>query len=65
MLKQMPDLGSTVAIDASEMPAFANGQRFVYKGGPERKTGLPPGDPAARHASGQGRQAPPAYLRAR
>jgi hypothetical protein len=36
--EQMPDLGSTVAIDASDMPAYANGQRFIYKGGPERKT---------------------------
>jgi len=36
--EQMPDLGSTVAIDASDMPAYANGQRYLYKGGPERKT---------------------------
>jgi hypothetical protein len=27
--EQMPDLGSTVAIDASDMPAYANGQRFL------------------------------------
>jgi hypothetical protein len=36
--EQMPELGSTVAIDASDMPAYANGQRYLYKGGPERKT---------------------------
>jgi transposase, IS5 family len=36
--EQLPDLGSTVAIDASDMPAYANGQRYLYKGGPERKT---------------------------
>jgi hypothetical protein len=36
--EQIPDLGSTVAIDASDMPAYANGQRYLYKGGPERKT---------------------------
>jgi hypothetical protein len=36
--EQMPDLGTTVAIDASDMPAYANGQRYLYKGGPERKT---------------------------
>jgi hypothetical protein len=36
--EQMLDLGQTVAIDASDMPAYANGQRFIYKGGPERKT---------------------------
>jgi hypothetical protein len=35
--EQMPDLGTTVAIDASDMPAYANGQRYLYKGGPERK----------------------------
>ena len=31
------DLGKDLAIDASDMPAFANGQRFVSKGGPERE----------------------------
>jgi hypothetical protein len=36
--EQLPDLGATVAIDASDMPAYANGQRYLYKGGPERKT---------------------------
>ena len=36
--EQLPELGTTVAIDASDMPAYANGQRFIYKGGPERKT---------------------------
>ena len=34
--KQNPVLGWDVAIDASDMPAYANGQRFVSKGGPER-----------------------------
>jgi hypothetical protein len=34
----MPDLGTRVAIDASDIPAYANGQRYLYKGGPERKT---------------------------
>lgn len=33
----MPDLGENVAIDASDMPAFANGQRYVRNGGPERE----------------------------
>src|SRR5256885_15184364 len=32
-----PDLGRDVAIDASDMPACANGQRFVSKNGPERE----------------------------
>lgn len=35
--EQIPDLGATVAIDASDLPAYANGQRYLYKGGPERK----------------------------
>lgn len=32
-----PDMGREVAIDASDMPAFANGQRFLYNHGPERQ----------------------------
>ena len=30
-------MGRDVAIDASDMPAFANGQRYVSKGGKERE----------------------------
>lgn len=33
-----PNMGREVAIDASDMPAWANGQKFLYKDGPERKT---------------------------
>jgi len=36
--EQLPELGTTVAIDASDLPAYGNGQRYLYKGGPERKT---------------------------
>ena len=36
--EQLPELGATVAIDASDLPAYGNGQRYLYKGGPERKT---------------------------
>ncbi len=36
--KQNPILGWDVAIDASDMPAYANGQRFASKGGRERST---------------------------
>ena len=36
--QHIPGLGATVAIDASDLPAYGNGQRYVYKGGPERKT---------------------------
>ena len=32
-----PDFGKDVAIDASDLPAFANGQRYVRNGGPERE----------------------------
>jgi hypothetical protein len=35
--EQLPELGQTVAIDTSDMPAYANGQKYLYKGGPERK----------------------------
>ena len=31
-----PEMGTDVAIDASDLPAYANGQRFVSKGGRER-----------------------------
>jgi IS5 family transposase len=34
--KRNPVLGWDVAIDASDMPAYANGQRFKYNPGPER-----------------------------
>jgi hypothetical protein len=30
-------MGAAVAIDGSDLPAYANGQRFVKRGGPERK----------------------------
>lgn len=33
----LPEYGVDVAIDASDMPAFGNGQRYVYQGGPERE----------------------------
>ncbi|MCP9487817.1 MAG: transposase [Gaiellaceae bacterium MAG52_C11] len=32
-----PEMGREVAIDASDMPAYANGQRFLYNHGPERQ----------------------------
>ena len=34
---ESPDYGADVAIDASDLPAYANGQRFVSKGGRERE----------------------------
>ena len=33
---KLPLYGRDLAIDASDMPAYANGQRYVWKGGPER-----------------------------
>jgi hypothetical protein len=35
--EQLPGIGLDVAIDASDLPAFANGQRYVSKGGRERE----------------------------
>jgi len=32
----IPTMGDTVAIDGSDLPAYANGQRFLSKNGPER-----------------------------
>jgi hypothetical protein len=34
---ELPEMGATVAIDGSDLPAYANGQRFVSRGGAERK----------------------------
>ena len=34
---EMPEMGQDVAIDASDLPAYANGQRYVSKGGRERE----------------------------
>jgi hypothetical protein len=33
-----PEMGREVAIDASDIPAFGNGQKYLYNGGPERTT---------------------------
>lgn len=32
-----PEMGKTVAIDGSDLPAYANGQKYLWRGGPERK----------------------------
>ncbi|MGH3066467.1 MAG: transposase [Gaiellaceae bacterium] len=34
---ELPDYGVNVAIDASDLPAYASGQRYVSKGGRERE----------------------------
>jgi hypothetical protein len=34
---KLPSYGRDLSIDASDMPAYANGQRYVSKNGPERK----------------------------
>jgi hypothetical protein len=34
---ELPGYGVHTAIDASDLPAYANGQRFLYNHGPERK----------------------------
>ena len=33
----IPGMGENIAIDGSDMPAYANGQRYVFDGGPERE----------------------------
>jgi len=35
--RESPDFGRDLAIDASDLPAYANGQRYLSKNGPERK----------------------------
>ncbi|MGN6189251.1 MAG: transposase [Conexibacter sp.] len=35
--ERLPQYGQNVSIDASDLPAYANGQRFVSKNGPERE----------------------------
>ncbi|MBV8065493.1 MAG: transposase [Actinobacteria bacterium] len=35
--EQYPHMGRAVAIDASDIPAYGNGQKYLYNGGPERK----------------------------
>jgi hypothetical protein len=32
-----PDMGRDVAVDATDVPAWGNGQRFIMQGGPERE----------------------------
>src|SRR5204862_4885828 len=34
---ELPELGRDVAIDASDLPGYANGQRYLSKNGPERE----------------------------
>jgi hypothetical protein len=37
MQAEFPGIGEDVAIDASDMPAYANGQRLLSRNGPERE----------------------------
>jgi hypothetical protein len=39
---ELPDFGEHVTIDGSDLPSYANGQRFVYNHGPERKRFIDP-----------------------
>jgi IS5 family transposase len=34
----LPEMGKDVAIDGSDLPAYGNGMRYLYKDGPERKS---------------------------
>ena len=35
--ERTPELGRDVAIDSTDLPAYANGQKYKYHGGPERE----------------------------
>jgi Transposase DDE domain len=35
--ESLPEMGREVAIDSSDLPAYANGQRYLSKNGPERE----------------------------
>jgi hypothetical protein len=35
--EHLPELGQNIAIDGSDLPAYANGQRYLSKNGPERE----------------------------
>src|SRR6266508_2058944 len=53
--EQYPDFGRDVAIDASDLPAYANGQRYVFQGGRERERFSDP-DASWGHRSAVGRR---------
>src|SRR5258706_15236265 len=44
-------MGREVGIDSTDRPAYANGQRYIYNGGPERQTYSGP-DASWGHRSG-------------
>jgi hypothetical protein len=48
---ELPELGTHVAIDGSDLPAYANGQRYVSKGGRLRERYSDP-DASWGHRSG-------------
>ena len=67
----MPEMGKDVCVDASDLPAYANGQRYKSKGGRERapdeysdpdaRWGAPPCPPArAEGSTATGSTLPPA-----
>ncbi len=35
--ERLPEMGEHLAVDGSDLPAYGNGQRYLYKDGPERK----------------------------
>ena len=35
--EELPEYGEDIAIDASDLSAYANGQRYLSKAGPERE----------------------------
>ena len=37
VMARRPGFGRHIAVDSTDVPAFANGQRYRYRGGPERE----------------------------
>jgi Transposase DDE domain/Transposase domain (DUF772) len=55
--KKNPDFGKNIAIDASDLPAYANGQKYVSKTGPARETFSDPDASWGRRSAVSSRQA--------
>ena len=52
---ELPDFGKDVAVDGSDLPAYANGQRFLYTTVPSGS-----GSPTSRRRGATARPSPPA-----
>jgi hypothetical protein len=59
--EHMPELGRDVAVDATDMAAFSNGQKFLFDGGPERER-FSDGDATWGHRSAIGTRSGGGYF---